>query len=623
MFREIEIHNFCCFEHVKLNLKDRGLVWIRGENEDTDGATSNGSGKSTLFKALTWCLYGDTIDRNRGDDIVRFGQNSSSVRILTECGWVISRKRANGSTKVELSNEKINVVSNKKYVQLKINNIIGLDFKAFKNTVLFGQNDGAKFANPNTRDVDRKEILHKILKTDILKVCHKITLVKISKIKKEINELIVKLEYLNKNDKKLCDELAIIMISKEKWSDSIDRKILVNKDVIESKVNELKDSETVEILREKREDLLKKIKSIKMLLNDAKALSIKVDELRSKIHEKWNERIKIEVEIKNIQVKLDDLNKEICHVCLRPMTGEIIDIYKKELTAKLNLKLNDELLSKDNSIDTLNKLVLDYNKKIKYLSTFQDKLYKSKCKLDDVNEAEDRLSYVVKQIEYLREEIKDLKKKINPHLEYEKRALDSISELKSEIEKIDEELIRKKEELYPLEFWSGGFSGRGISSYIFDTVMDFMTERSNYYLNILSDGDISVEFSTQRELKSSKGEYRDEIDISWTIEGVLKRAPSGGQLRKIEIATDLALMELAESHEGNNIDLFIADEILDGLDSEGTNRVVLLLEELRKKRGTIFVISHQPNLGEIFENSITVVKKKGISKIYDCEKKGD
>jgi DNA repair exonuclease SbcCD ATPase subunit len=46
------------------------------------------------------------------------------------------------------------------------------------------------------------------------------------------------------------------------------------------------------------------------------------------------------------------------------------------------------------------------------------------------------------------------------------------------------------------------------------------------------------------------------------------------------------------------------------------------LEELRKKRGTIFVISHQPNLGEIFENSITVVKKKGVSKIYDCEKKG-
>jgi DNA repair exonuclease SbcCD ATPase subunit len=597
------------------------LAWVRGENEDTDGATSNGSGKSTLFKALTWCLYGDTIDRNRGDDIVRFGQNSSSVRILTDCGWVISRKRANGSTKVELSNEKINVVSNKKYVQLKINDIVGLDFKAFKNTVLFGQNDGAKFANPNTRDVDRKEILHKILKTDILKACHKITLMKVSKIKKEINELIVKLEYLNKNDKKLCDELAIIITSKEKWSDLIDRKISVNEDAIRIKTNELKDSKTVEILREKREDLLKKIKSIKLLLDDSKALIIKVDELRSKLHEKWNERIKIEVEIKNIQTKLDNLNEDVCHVCLRPMTGEIINNHEEELIDNWELKSIDfKLLSKD--IDILNKQTSVYTKKIKYLSTFQDKLYKLNCKLDDVNEAEDRLSYVVKQIEHLREEIEDLKKKINPHLEYEKRALDSISELKSEIEKIEEKLIRKKEELYPLEFWSGGFSGRGISSYIFDTVMDFMTERTNYYLNILSDGDISVEFSTQRELKSSKGEYRDEINISWTIEGVLNRAPSGGQLRKIEIATDLALMELAESHEGNNVDLFIADEILDGLDSEGINRVVLLLEELRKKRGTIFVISHQPNLGEIFENSITVVKKKGVSKIYDCEKKG-
>ena len=49
--------------------------------------------------------------------------------------------------------------------------------------------------------------------------------------------------------------------------------------------------------------------------------------------------------------------------------------------------------------------------------------------------------------------------------------------------------------------------------------------------------------------KSAKGEMRDEIDISWVIEGVPDKEPSGGQQRKIEVATDLALMDLVGMRE--------------------------------------------------------------------------
>ncbi len=150
-------------------------------------------------------------------------------------------------------------------------------------------------------------------------------------------------------------------------------------------------------------------------------------------------------------------------------------------------------------------------------------------------------------------------------------------------------------------------------SYVLDGVMKHITDRANYYLDILSDGDIIIEFKTQRELKSSKGDFRDEIDIRWTVEGIEGYSPSGGQQRKIEIATDLALMDLAEAHEGTKPSLFIADEILDGLDSEGVDRVLLLLQKLRSRRETIFVISHQPSMGEIFEKSFHVVKDEGIS----------
>ena len=81
----------------------------------------------------------------------------------------------------------------------------------------------------------------------------------------------------------------------------------------------------------------------------------------------------------------------------------------------------------------------------------------------------------------------------------------------------------------------------------------------------------------------------------------------------MEIATDLALMDLTETREGAGLDLFIADEILDGLDGEGTARVLKLLHELRARRGSVFVISHQASMAEIFEKSIRVVKDGGIS----------
>ena len=160
-----------------------------------------------------------------------------------------------------------------------------------------------------------------------------------------------------------------------------------------------------------------------------------------------------------------------------------------------------------------------------------------------------------------------------------------------------------------------GFSNQGLPSFLLDSVMPFITERANHYLETLSDGDIKVNFSTQREMKSSKGEFKDEIDITWEIEGIEDYPPSGGQLKKMEIATDLALMDLVSTQEKAHVDLLALDEILDGLDDEGRQRIMVLLREIRSKRGSVFVISHESEVAEIFEKAIIVVKKDGVTSL--------
>jgi DNA repair exonuclease SbcCD ATPase subunit len=83
----------------------------------------------------------------------------------------------------------------------------------------------------------------------------------------------------------------------------------------------------------------------------------------------------------------------------------------------------------------------------------------------------------------------------------------------------------------------------------------------------------------------------------------------------MEVATDLGLMDLVATREGGHLDLLMLDEVLDGLDNEGCSRVLLLLQNLRAERGSIFVISHESEVAEVFEKAIFAVKGGGSAEL--------
>jgi len=208
--------------------------------------------------------------------------------------------------------------------------------------------------------------------------------------------------------------------------------------------------------------------------------------------------------------------------------------------------------------------------------------------------------------------IKEIKEEENPYSQSLKKARKKAAGFRKQIKQFESDKRSVQGSLSYVEFWERGFSNQGLPSYILDSVMPFVEKRANVYLRVLADGDIKLGFSTQRELKS-RDEKKDEIEITWEIEGKKNYPPSGGQQKKIEIATDLALMDLVATKEGEHVDLLALDEVLDGLDSEGCRRVLNLLRKLRKHRGSIFVVSHSSDVVEVFEKSIAVVKSGGVS----------
>ena len=623
MLVSMEIVDFCCFIHAKLELEKQGLVWVSGENRDTESATSNGSGKSTLFKALSWGLFGQTIDGERGDKVIRHGQREARVTLVLKDGWEVLRVRRKGSTRLTVSRVGTPLDGDKKVQQEKIIDLLGLDFHAFKNTALFGQNDTSRFASPHTRDAERKDMLHRLLRTGILKDCHKIALARV----RETKETLARLEGAETAQQRAIDEAVErhdeAVSQMKRWKK--DNELKVHVELAHAKAlkvqarRAMSEAPDVDALREKEHELrmaIAKAERDREAAGEQRALA---NELRIKASSHGAKVTVATSVIVDVERQLDELDGESCPVCDSPLDGEhaarhIASLKERHAKAseewEKRRKKQKALASRADKVEGASKVL---EKATINLPLYRAQLTEVSEGLHEAATVTERAKEMVKRARMHLQRSKELEATANPHTMHFVSATEDIRKGESALSAIRSELYEwRKSQMYQ-EFWARGFSGQGLPSFILDAVVPMISDRANKYLGVLSDGDITVDVSTQRELKASKGEYRDELEIQWVIEGVPGYPPSGGQQRKIEIAIDLALMDLAESREGAGLDIFIADEILDGLDDEGTARVVQLLQALRKRRGTIFVISHQPAMGEAFERTAHVVKQLGTS----------
>ncbi len=640
----MKVKDFCCFKKFDIPLSNQGLVWISGKNFDSEAAKNNGSGKSTIFKALTWGLYGKTIDGEAGDKIIRQGQKKAVVEIDIEVDdvvWTIRRERTKGSPELSLLINGEDFSAPKDELQKTIIDLVGLDFSSFRNTILYGQNDSARFANPRTKDVQRKNMLHKILKTGIFEDCHKLVMEdrlllkkEVKKVEREIGEIDARLGEYD------LDDLTKKM---KKFEFSIGLEISVIEDEIADKKTEasvtldsIKDLK-VENVESDIKAIKKKIKKFEKIEKAGAKAYIKAREMENEKSKKKTKLGSLDTElavvyasIRELNAKLEVFESEICPTCNTQLDSDVpsdfkssIEFLKKEHIVTYNGilgkrdKLEEEIEEVEQEIKNKMEVFEDGNVANERISELDSDIFKLKNKEAKVEAEIEKMKFGIR---VLIESIRELKHRINMVEERENPYDSQLFEAKKKIKKFKKELKKKndkatkaRKKLAHLEFWAHGFSGKGLPSFILDSVMPFITNRSNYYLRVLADGDITMNFSTQRELKSAKGELRDVIDITWEIEGNEGYPPSGGQLKKMEIATDLALMDLVATKESGHIDMLALDEVLDGLDSEGRQRVLVLLQKLRGRRGSVFVISHETDMAEIFEKAIYAVKKDGVS----------
>lgn len=163
------------------------------------------------------------------------------------------------------------------------------------------------------------------------------------------------------------------------------------------------------------------------------------------------------------------------------------------------------------------------------------------------------------------------------------------------------------------KWWKEAF-GVYIRSYLMDSFIEQINQKSNEYLDTLFDGGLQMDISSVTEAGKDLKE-KISIKIFNGGEECSYDSLSGGERCRICLSVNLAISDLARSMSQSNFNILMIDEAFNGLNEEGKNQTMKLLKELELKFDTIFVIDHTEAFKSMFTNRILVEKVGGYSRL--------
>lgn len=576
-----------------------GLTLIKGLDLDSSGAESNGAGKTHLYTLLTWIIFGVTLDGDR-TDVIRYGQKRAQgdFWFMVEDGngggleYHITRSRTKSGSRLRLEQDGKDItIRGVRETQELIDEIWGLDMETWRNTVLFGQNDTRRFADLNTPDPERKAVMERALGLEVVKKALEVVKQKVRDAQASIAKSHMRAPALEAQV--VAAESSVTALGME-----IDRHEAVRKG-LQERLKQLP------ALRRKMAGLQRKTKA------GDKAQEL-IDTARKAAQVAQAEQVTAHADARVSWIDQRKAGESLaqfedgkCPTCGTPTDGEHVAAKMGAIHAEA-IAAGEAAQGYDRKAEQAAEHMREAQERVSILSqtqaearAVQAEVVKVQAEIAALGEVQEADKWAADTIRRHRESITDR----------EHQAKEALAELV----KIREKVRIVQADIQHFEFWVKGFGGQGIVNHVIDSVIPALQTRANEHLDTLADGDIKVEFDTQTVLKS--GDIRDKFAIHLIIEGVPGVRPSGGQAKKVEIATNLALMDLLSARAKAPVDLLLLDEVLDGLDSVGQARVVDLLMDLRQRRSRINVISHAADLANVFDRTVTVIKEGGVSRL--------
>lgn len=624
------IQNFLAISDARVELNDKGLVLIQGENLDDSSADSNGTGKSSIVDALCWGLYGVTARGVSGDAVVNRteGKDCSVCVYLNDNGksYIVHRTRKHSTlknqTKVTVKTaEAITDISKgtEKETQKVINRVMGCSLDVFKAAVYSGQESMIDL--PSLTDKNLKMIVEEAAGIERIEKAYEVA-------RKEAEEVFSAYSDATMKRDLYWDDIAssesFVQAAKndmDEWGARQSVKIRGLTADVESAQRALNGSVS-DLNSLDEESIMQRKKSIVDVAREAKNKRNERQQSLTKVEHDiavqgsnrglYIDKVKHSVDV----IKKCQNNPEtfVCETCGSPLNAEKIqNLISNEMENIKGYKKSIEMV--DGKLNALKK------EKEELTTLFEgsdeedtgviNSLLEEIQKLNEVKERVARAETNLRSAELFKSQAES---EVNPYIKTYNDALSN----KEDSVKLHQSYEKKAEELeaeYNLRKATVDvFSPSGVRALILDTVTPFLNQRTAEYLSVLSDGNLSATWTTLS--KTAKGELREKfkIEVSNDKGGETFNALSGGEKRKVRIATALALQDLVSSRATKPIELWVGDEIDNALDASGLERLMTILNTKAKERGTVLIISHT-NLRDWCSNVITVRKENGQSTI--------
>jgi DNA repair exonuclease SbcCD ATPase subunit len=635
-FPKLVIKNFMAISSAILDLSDRGLVSIKGVNEDDTSANSNGAGKSSIPDAFYWCLTGTTARGESGDRIVnRVAKKDTMVWLdvvddTHRYRIIRYRKHSKHKNNLQVYQDLTDItLGTEKLTQDLVYKILGSSEEVLKAAVYCGQDQMPDL--PGMPDKQLKLIIEEAAGLTEIERAYEQARVIAKAREDHLTRMRLKIQTTEEQIRELDENISfnehkadISNKQKEADIDSLEKQRSAVTKIIVQIYSDLSKIDIVGI-RSKLVALDKTLADISEEKNKLNTLSVDVLNQQSNVN-KAKVRFQTALNgLKEAKGKITEVEHKIgcpCDECGRLFTAEYIipatEIAQKNLEAMTQIARarRDELRDAEESLKSVTETYSAFEATMTDVSA----TVAERASLLKEKDAFDELTYRVKKEEQIeinhRKMILDRGSRTNPYEEI----LNTLCKTRKDKEftlkllETEETVLKRAKDIADVAVKV--FSPAGARARLLDEVTPFLNEQTAKSLGTLSDGNITATWTTL--VPNAKGELKEQFSIQVTHAegGESFKGISGGEKRKVRIACALAVQDLIARRATKSIDLFIGDEIDDALDDAGLERLAALLDERAQERGSVFIISHN-DLDSFVRNSITVTKKDKISTITE------
>lgn len=647
---DVEIENVLAIGEAKFSLDTLGLAHIAGVNNDETSADSNGSGKSSIGDAISWGLWGTTARGVAGDDIVNTpaGKGAKVSITIDDDGdlWRIERYRKYPKLKNALLIFQFDQATGEwtdrtkgttPLTQKAVERLLGCSEEVFNAAVYSGQEQMPDI--PRMTDRQLKLLVEQAAGVDVLAGAYDVARERYRATAEKRAQAQVDYDRASERHGDAIASVERLSDQSNRWdTDQVGKIAQLKVDTAKAvkaftdakadldPAGEAQVHDEIKLAQGKIAAVQGEVQRERDLSNDVAQAQASLSAIQRRLSSEESSLAAADRSVQGAEAALERTKNGVgqpCDDCGRALEAE----HLADAIANAELKVKAQRADRDKvkaAHDATKGKLSAFERAVSAAAADLDK---HRASMTDVSAEGARLKNLQRELQIIqasKNEVERLRVAAQNIGQRWKAEAAAENPFKSMIEAADKEVINRAakvdqtkteaiaaaEEQAYAQAVVDVFAPAGVRAHRLDEATPYLNERTAHYLGSLADGAIDAYWTTLSEKKN--GDLAEKFSVTVEKAGTAPNfnALSGGEKRKVRLACALALQDLVATRATKSIELWLGDEIDDALDPAGLERLMGVLEEKARERGTVLVISHN-DIAAYARKTIQVEKSGG------------